>query len=389
MTVWTTLTLRVVTPLFSGDDPGQPDGGDPIRVPSIRGALRFWFRAVAAGHGVTDLAQLWAQEEQIFGSTRRPSAIALRVSGMPSRSDDRRPDWTMPPGLGAKDFHGAHYLLGMGLWRDGLTRQFVEPGRTFDLSIRFSRQPDAEQVNARFMLALWAWLTYGGLGARVRRGFGQLRCVGHSGVPLPGRWAPGPLGSPTQQTTWELYCQTPVPRVISDFAAHGWTGTPPPGTPEFPLLGVPAWSGHFLPGEPAADLTMALHWAGVEWRAFRAVADPAGPITADLHSPEWVHTIHGRSRNYPLAAFGLPVNYRGVTVDLMSSGQKIRRASPVWLRPVRLDGGWRTFTSLFRAQLRPPGAELSRRLRMPDDATIADSWDAWQNDQNRLPDDYY
>lgn len=389
MTEWTTLTLRVVTPLFSGDDPGQRDSGDPIRVPSIRGALRFWFRAVAAGHGVTNLTHLWAQEEEVFGSTRRPSAIALRISDMPDRSEVTRPDWALPPGLGPRDFHGAHYLLGLGLWKGGLTRSFIEPGRTFELSIKFAQGHDAERVNARFVLALWAWLTYGGLGARVRRGFGQLRCVDHSGAPLPGKWTAGPLGSPKRQTTWDKYCEDPIPRVISDFAPHGWTGSPPQSIPEFPVLRDPAWSGRFLPGEPARDLAQALHWAGAEWRAFRAVSDPAGQITADLHSPEWVHAIHGTSQDYPIAAFGLPVNYKGVTVEPTLAGQKVRRASPVWLRPVVLDSGWRTFTFLFRARLLATGTRLNRGLRSPDDATLADSWNAWQNDEDRLPDDYY
>ncbi|MGH8921492.1 MAG: type III-B CRISPR module RAMP protein Cmr1, partial [Actinomycetes bacterium] len=80
---WTTLTLEVRTPLFGGDDPASDDGS-PVRVPSIRGALRFWFRAVAAGHGVSDLGALWTDEQAVFGSTHRPSAIGLRVCGHPT-----------------------------------------------------------------------------------------------------------------------------------------------------------------------------------------------------------------------------------------------------------------------------------------------------------------
>jgi CRISPR-associated protein Cmr1 len=45
------------------------------------------------------------------------------------------------------------------------------------------------------MLARWAWLTYGGLGARTRRGFGQLRCLGASGR-LPDGWVPADLAQP-------------------------------------------------------------------------------------------------------------------------------------------------------------------------------------------------
>ena len=50
---WTTLTLQVTTPLFNGGaDPDgaagfRPDQESGIRVASIRGAMRFWFRALA------------------------------------------------------------------------------------------------------------------------------------------------------------------------------------------------------------------------------------------------------------------------------------------------------------------------------------------------------
>ena len=58
---WTTLTLEVATPLFNGgaDQDGSAGFGtanDPgVRVGSIRGAMRFWFRAVARGQAVVTL----------------------------------------------------------------------------------------------------------------------------------------------------------------------------------------------------------------------------------------------------------------------------------------------------------------------------------------------
>ncbi|HEU0087527.1 MAG TPA: type III-B CRISPR module RAMP protein Cmr1 [Pseudonocardiaceae bacterium] len=108
---WIRLTLAVRTPLFSGDDPVVE--GTPVRVPSIRGALRYWFRAVAAGHGVSDLTQLWADEQAVFGSTKTPSAIGLRVPRQPVVNRDKKPGWATTEQRG---FDGAQYLLGQGLW---------------------------------------------------------------------------------------------------------------------------------------------------------------------------------------------------------------------------------------------------------------------------------
>ncbi len=194
---WTRLALQVRTPLFGGDDPTR-DGGSPARVPSIRGALRFWFRAVAAGHGVSDLRQLWQAEEDIFGSTNTPSPVKLRVPKQPTASGrGSKPNWATTERHG---FDGAQYLLGQGLWdyNDGLRRGYVPPGEPFSLDICFSR---CEQVNSRFMLALWAWLTYGGLGARTRRGFGQLVCTDVRGE-LPCGWTPAHLLPPHDADSW-------------------------------------------------------------------------------------------------------------------------------------------------------------------------------------------
>src|SRR5689334_2157276 len=125
---WTTLTLTVITPLFSGDDPSKSTADSPIRVPSIRGALRFWFRALAAGHGVTNLSELWDQERAVFGSTKIPAPIALRISKQPEAAGKgSKPRWAgyPPPTRGQQRdqaFRGAQYLLGQGLWnyKEGL-----------------------------------------------------------------------------------------------------------------------------------------------------------------------------------------------------------------------------------------------------------------------------
>ncbi|GDY29091.1 type III-B CRISPR module RAMP protein Cmr1 [Gandjariella thermophila] len=411
---WTTLHLTVVTPLFSGDDPAR-ETGSPVRVPSIRGALRFWFRAVAAGHGVTDLKELFRQEEEVFGSTARRSRIALRVREQPlAAGRGSRPDWaTYSPGRRDR-FCGAQYLLGQGLWsyRDGLTRDYVHPGRTFDLDVRFG---DDETVNGRFMLALWAWLTYGGLGARTRRGFGQLACARVTAGRLPGRWREADLTTTRTAGEWAALGERAVPTEIQAKSPLGdWRlleGQPDEAEPlpEFPVLAPRWWFGRMLHGTPTS-LDAALDLAGREWRAFRAVVDPGGPIGDDTRSPEWRHVIHGDETEYPIAALGLPVGYysakrgRGpfkATVEPALNGAPLRRASPVWLRPVFLGRDrtgretWGVFTHAFWARLLPDGADLrmtgsrTRDLPAPDEATVERAVQDWCDDHDRLPRNFY
>jgi len=406
---WTTLTLQVRTPLFGGDDPAS-DAGSPVRVPSIRGALRFWFRAVAAGHGVSELGELWAAEQEVFGSTHRPSAIGLRVSRHPAASTHRKPAWATTEQHG---FDGAQYLLGQGLWsyKTGLQRGYVEPGESFDLGIRFSRDKErGERVNARFMLALWAWLTYGGLGARTRRGFGQLVCTAIDGD-LRGGWEPADLLPPADAAGWDDLGGCAVPQSLPGRVALGWpellSAPPPPGEslPHLPTL-TPRWWGGAVLEKRAGSLGEALHLAGLRWRRFRAADDNdrGRKPSQSTRSPEWTNVIHGEDERYPLAAFGLPVGYFSrsqgkdvkVTVTPQLGTEPLRRASPVWLRPVPLSGGrWGVFTHLFYARLLPQGTRLQvdgdkkATLPAPPDEVVEEAWDRWLAGDARLPHDFF
>jgi CRISPR-associated protein Cmr1 len=66
-------TYRVTTPMFSaGADPQVAE----LRAASFKGALRFWFRALAwARH--RDFNRVREQEDKLFGSTRTGQAKVL------------------------------------------------------------------------------------------------------------------------------------------------------------------------------------------------------------------------------------------------------------------------------------------------------------------------
>jgi len=404
---WTKLTLQVRTPLFGGDDPRHDDGG-AVRVPSIRGVLRFWFRAVASGHHVSDLGEIWKAEQAVFGSTSTPSVIRLRIPKQPTvSSQHRKPDWAISERLAKRPgFDGAQYLLGQGLWdyERGLRRGCVEPGQSFDLDIRFDRD---EQVNSRFMLALWAWLTYGGLGCRTRRGFGQLVCTAVDGD-LPCHWTLDNLKPPSGVAGWENLGACAVPDLLPGRAALGWGDllqAPPPKTdshPEIPTLSPRWWAGTVLETR-AGSLGEALHRAGLRWRRFRAADDDARgrKPSQNTRSPEWLNSIHGDDDRYPIAAFGLPIGYFSsasgfkATVTPELGGAPLRRASPVWLRPILLPKGrWGVFTHVFYSRLLPKDAVLristgTSTLSVPSDEVVEEAWDCWLHGDPRLPDDYF
>ncbi|MCS6781210.1 MAG: type III-B CRISPR module RAMP protein Cmr1, partial [Geminicoccaceae bacterium] len=76
--------LELVTPVLGGAAvPRTIDDVDPVRVPSIRGQLRFWWRALHA-HGFDDSKALWQEESELFGRAADEgggrSPVEVRVS---------------------------------------------------------------------------------------------------------------------------------------------------------------------------------------------------------------------------------------------------------------------------------------------------------------------
>ena len=70
-----TFELEVVTPLFLG---GAERPGTELRTASIKGMLRFWWRAVWGAECVS--AQVLADKEGIvWGNTERQAPITLQI----------------------------------------------------------------------------------------------------------------------------------------------------------------------------------------------------------------------------------------------------------------------------------------------------------------------
>ena len=189
---------KLITPLFGGGaEPQQPDEVTVIRASEIRGLLRFWWRATRGGQFDGDLEAMRRAEEAIWGSAAGegragPSEVWLEVEVLDrgnvwrdveistrhgkrrvSLGDPRSPySYVAFPLREERDPNGRVTKPAGSVWR----------GVEFELNVTFPRHL-REDVEA----ALWAWETFGGVGARTRRGFGALRLleVNGRGAPLP------------------------------------------------------------------------------------------------------------------------------------------------------------------------------------------------------------
>ena len=239
--------LESQTPIVGGGaDALTSDAIDPVRLPSIRGQLRFWWRALGTERTADELFE---RESALWGGVDIPPKTESRV---PARLDQAGTSSNSPPLPDAKKSlirldvqveragheapAGWHRRLDNGQfralpeWDDGpsfgyglfplqrsreerkeahdagqrrLGTKTVRAGLRFKLSVAID-DPSTNRLSDpdlnRIVAALWAWIHFGGLGARTTRGFGALALrekvtlAGRGSDALGAAW--GPLFAP-------------------------------------------------------------------------------------------------------------------------------------------------------------------------------------------------
>lgn len=172
------LRIKVITPIFGGSDkPGQVDPFRPISAKSIRGHLRFWWRACVADNYKTS-EDLFIAEADIWGGVNVPdgnakvakeSKVKLTVDILKSGtvSDNRK--WQGPLRYALFPFSGNED-----------TKQNEGAGKCLE-NVEFQLNIWCPtEIREEVAQALRAWILFGGIGARTRRGCGSLFCVNWS-----------------------------------------------------------------------------------------------------------------------------------------------------------------------------------------------------------------
>jgi CRISPR-associated protein Cmr1 len=179
--------ISVVTPLFGGGvEAGEPDETLPIRGTSIRGQLQFWWRATR-GAGFTAHQELFARHAEVWGTTDRASPVEIDIRDVAvsapkpcaeytGKNDGRlQLRWNSLFDSPNRELTYALFPFQGRLSKDRRSvevrpAKFIETA-SFTLRLRY---PTAlgEDVET----AVWAWVNFGGLGARTRRGCAALCC---------------------------------------------------------------------------------------------------------------------------------------------------------------------------------------------------------------------
>jgi len=157
------ISLESVTPILGGSPrTRQLDDLEFIRVPSIRGHLRFWWRALQRDIS-RDPRDFFAAEAALWGhaaerSAGGRSAVEIRVQARPHMQVD-------------SDAPAMNTAAGYALWPAASqpVAKRRRPGQRFILTLR---APEARMAELRRVLQ--AWILFGGYGSRTRRGLGSL-----------------------------------------------------------------------------------------------------------------------------------------------------------------------------------------------------------------------
>jgi CRISPR-associated protein Cmr1 len=168
---------EIVTPMFIGA--GDRHENPEVRPPSIKGALRFWWRALQWGACLKQagdnpeqaLHELHKQEAELFGAAFKDDKYGqglctLKLKGVITKGVEE--NWPI-----SNNNSGAGFLgYGLDKTKDESHRKAIAHGQ-FTVCLMLKKGISSEQIQQlKNTLTIWGLL--GGLGSRARRGFGSV-----------------------------------------------------------------------------------------------------------------------------------------------------------------------------------------------------------------------
>jgi len=409
-----TYDIEVITPMFGGGvDAGKIDPEHPIRESSIRGHLRFWWRATR-GAGFSDVRELRQREGEIWGSTENPSPVEIGVTltkktqNAPCRyvwqmKKNGNWDWILqwlPPFDSVIEIRQAGnghlerrrplpYALfpfqGKKPEEDGkpgenrnqpdvitsarflMKISFADKDKMAGVRHIFNQQrekkglrlltnPLQDDIENDVCAAIWAWVNFGGIGARTRRGCGALYCVEPKLAPANIDSIKQSYGDalvkyeiPTAATNDTLWPTIPEKILIKLKSTGGpigcWVDT-------IDLIrefrqGVLVGRNRIIPPKKSPGRSW---WPEAE--SLRNIAYGGNPRSkkpgqnASIGRPGGIHAEDPKMvgiKAFPRAEFGMPIileiRGEGIKPTIQPTDENDRMASPLILRPLKCNDG--------------------------------------------------
>lgn len=176
---WHSLTCELITPMYGGGtESTKVDKDMPIRVSSIRGALRFWWRLLAKNKW--QLNNIAKAESELWGGVGsgdddgKAGKVLLKIAEQPKVTDQNLVPYN--------DLNRLRYVLFPAYNEtddDKKPHKLLKSDNiSFELQVAFVNVTDEQKEQVIETLQWWA--NFGGLGFRSRKGLGAIavtQCV--------------------------------------------------------------------------------------------------------------------------------------------------------------------------------------------------------------------
>lgn len=168
--------IQTITPILGGGATARElDSVDVIRVPTIRGHLRFWWRALYGYQYGLDFEELYRRERELWGGADRDGAVksSVEISVASCRHPSTAEIDDADPNM--RDISSYALWPARGQKRGPIpvpAAKRLKENYSFDLHLAFS--PVNASTDAEIRNVLRAWILFGGYGSRTRRGVGSI-----------------------------------------------------------------------------------------------------------------------------------------------------------------------------------------------------------------------
>ena len=348
--------IKLITPIYGGGvKAGEPDEDMPIRATAIRGQLRFWWRLLQS-HGPEKLtgAALFEKERAIWGGMGELAAVGeepndfsgkltLRIRDVKNCRIKPCCEYTINQKTRRHRLAFLHdipqYVMFLGQGKSPDAKDYdsqkdqphpvILPGLTFCLEVSAPKQKLSDEEWESVSAAIKWWASFGGVGARTRRGLGAvdvdgLECITKGEVlDLGGRL--NQIGrSPDSIKAWNKSIVK-----LQEFRQGEGNGRNKASDPNIPnKLGRSFW--------PEPD---SIRQITGRHSVKGSVKVNGRSITTNDHSP-----VHKAMVSFPRAAFGLPIIFDFNANPAVGEPPKTelspvnseRMASPLILKPMAL-----------------------------------------------------
>lgn len=362
-------TFQIVTPMFLG---GADQKVTSIRPASIKGALRFWWRALNWSKH-PNLQSLHKQEAQLFGAAASDNdgggqgVFLMRVCNQ-KITPKKEPFQSAGNGL--------KYLMGQGI---GSRNAIAEKG---EFTIKFIFRPttsDDDKLQISNTLLLFGLL--GALGSRARHGMGSIAITSWSGCEKLCKKLP---------ENREKYVE-----ILEELLPEISSNTHPTGLPPFTAFSEESRIDF---SKTHSNSEKLLNEIGLEQQMYRSYGQQ-GKVNGKDAEQNFVfdHDLILKATNGisikeapKRVVFGLPHNYffsstKGkADVNYAPDGKEGRRSSPLLLHIHPVDDEFIAVHTLLPAQFLPCNATIRVKSRNTSFVPAAVDWTVLHDYLNRF-----